>query len=85
MKTIVTTKPRYPLIQVRLVGEDGNAFAILGRVCKAMRVAGISKDVIDEFTKEATAGDYQHLLHTVVCYVTESDSGTRTRVRHLIK
>ena len=28
-------KPKYPEVVVRLVGEDGNAFAILGRVANA--------------------------------------------------
>jgi hypothetical protein len=34
---------KYPNVSVRLVGEDGNAFAILGRVIKAMRHADVSK------------------------------------------
>ena len=27
--------PKYPQVKVKLVGEDGNAFAILGRVQRA--------------------------------------------------
>lgn len=51
---------------VRLVGEDGNAFAILGRVRRAMQDAGVSKEVMQEFRREATSGDYTHLLATVM-------------------
>ena len=52
-------------INVPLVGEDGNAFAILGRVKRIMRRAGID-DQWEEFHKEATASDYDHLLMTVM-------------------
>jgi hypothetical protein len=61
--------PRYPDIKVRLVGHDGNAFAILGRVSKAMRQAGIDKQERDAFMAEATAGDYNALLATCMRWV----------------
>ena len=32
--------PKFPDVNVPLAGEDGNAFAILGRVRKALRRAG---------------------------------------------
>jgi hypothetical protein len=51
---------------VQLAGEDGNAFSILARCRKALRKAGISKEEIEEFDKEATSGDYDHLLRTVM-------------------
>jgi hypothetical protein len=35
------SEPKYPDVSVRLVGEDGNAFAIMGRVSAALRDAGI--------------------------------------------
>ncbi len=54
--------------KVKLVGEDGNAFAILGRVTKALRKAGMKKEVA-LFMEEATAGDYDHLLRTAMKYV----------------
>lgn len=52
----------------RLIGEDGNAFAIIGRVTTALRKAG-QKDKVDAFMKEATSGDYDHLLATCLEYV----------------
>lgn len=51
-------------ISLKLVGEDGNAFAILGRARAALRSNGRASD-IEKFTSEATSGDYVHLL--VVC------------------
>ena len=47
---------------VRLVGEDGNAFAILGRVTTALRRAGNSPEIIKSYQDQATSGDYNHLL-----------------------
>ena len=52
-------------VKVRLIGEDGNAFAILGRVCGALRRAGYVQEFVKAFTKEATSGNYNHLLATV--------------------
>ncbi|MCG3205746.1 MAG: hypothetical protein KCHDKBKB_02469 [Elusimicrobia bacterium] len=57
-----------PKPKFRLVGEDGNAFAILGRVSKALRQAG-QGDKVKEMTAKAMAGDYDHLLATVLEYV----------------
>ena len=36
-----TTSPKYPDIEIRLLGEDGNAFSILGRVRRAMYRSGL--------------------------------------------
>jgi len=60
---------RYPEVAVELVGSDGNAFAILGAVGKALRRAGVSKEERDAFFAEATAGDYDHLLATAMRWV----------------
>ena len=54
-------------IPVKLVGEDGNAFAILGRCRQAMSRAK-RLDLWNEFYKEATSDDYNHLLATVCDY-----------------
>ena len=58
---------KYPEIKVRLVGEDGNAFSILGRVLGVMRDNGI-KNEWDTFHAEATSDDYNHLLRTVMAW-----------------
>ena len=61
--------PKFPNIEVQLSGEDGNAFSIMGRVTKAMRRAGISKDEIDKYKVEATSGDYDNLLQVTMTTV----------------
>lgn len=53
---------------VKLVGEDGNAFAILGKVKRALVKAGMQEEA-KAFMEEATAGDYNHLLACVQKYV----------------
>ena len=52
-------------LTLKLTGEDGNAFAILGRAAKALKRAGRS-DEVDTFMAEATAGNYDHLLQVVM-------------------
>jgi len=54
---------------VRLIGEDGNAFAILGQVRRAI-LRSNHPELADDFIQEATAGDYDHLLATCLHYVT---------------
>jgi hypothetical protein len=61
--TMETKKP-----EVKLVGEDGNAFVILGRCCRAGRKAGWNDEQVDTFLAEAKKGDYDHLLQTVTKY-----------------
>lgn len=55
-------------IKVKLTGTDGNAFAIIGAVRKALKRGGHG-DLVEEFTKEATSGDYDHVLQTCMKYV----------------
>lgn len=57
---------RFPKIEVELVGNDGNAFAILGAVKKAMCRGGVERKEIDTYLEEAMAGDYDHLLQTTM-------------------
>jgi hypothetical protein len=63
------TGPRYPEIEVELIGRDGNAFAILGAVRTALRRGGVAPEEINEFMAEAMSGDYDHLLATVMEWV----------------
>jgi hypothetical protein len=63
---------KYPKIKVKLVGEDGNAFAILGRTVEALRRGGVAREEQDAYFAEATAGDYGHLLRTTMKWVKTS-------------
>lgn len=60
---------KHPEIAVKLIGTDGNAFAIIAAVRTALMDAGISDDEIQQFIKEVTAGDYDHLLRTCMEWV----------------
>jgi hypothetical protein len=63
------SNPKYPGIKVKLVGEDGNAYAIIGRVLDAMGKGRVSKEEQQQFTKEAMSGDYDNLLATCMRWV----------------
>lgn len=62
-------EPKFPHVHVRLTGQDGNAFFIIGRVTKAMRRADVPKADIEAFAREAMAGNYDHLLQTCMATV----------------
>ena len=62
-------EPIYPHIEVDLVGEDGNAFFIIGRVRQALRRGGVDEEIVAQITEEATSGDYNMVLRTVMKYV----------------
>lgn len=57
---------KFPNVKVRLIGQDGNAFFILAATEKAMRKAGVDEKAIDDYTKDATSGDYDHLLQVTM-------------------
>jgi hypothetical protein len=53
----------------KLIGRDGNAFAIIGSVRRALKDAGI-KDKADEFTEKVkTLPSYDALLCLAMNYV----------------
>ena len=58
----------YPNVKVKLVGTDGNAFAVIGTCQDAMRKAGATQAQIESFIDEAMEGDYDHLLRTAMKY-----------------
>lgn len=60
---------KYPKVTVKLVGEDGNALAIVGRVKRALRDVGISREEIQAFQTEALSGNYDHVLSTCMQWV----------------
>jgi hypothetical protein len=66
------SETKYPDIEVRLVGEDGNAFAIMARVASALEDAGVSKDEIESYYTQSKSGDYDNLLRTATEWVSVS-------------
>lgn len=61
-----TATPKYPegliTADLELVGIDGNAFAILGTVARALRKAGNDEATVTAWMEYATAGDYNQVL-----------------------
>src|SRR5262245_21675370 len=61
---------KYPHVEVRLTGQDGNAFYILGRVMASLRRAGVPETEVQHYHRLATSGNYDHLLQTTLRWVT---------------
>ena len=55
--------------KVKMIGQDGNAFSIMGNIQRALKRSGADKEYIDKYIKEATSGDYNHLLTVSMKYV----------------
>ncbi len=55
-------------IKVKLIGTDGNAYAVLAKVIRALKDGGRG-DLVEQFKKDATSGDYDNLLRVVMEYV----------------
>lgn len=53
---------------VKLVGNDGNAFAIMGACQRAAREAKWTREEIEAVLAEMQSGDYDHLLATAIKY-----------------
>lgn len=68
MRTIAAASEPSVKPIVKLIGDDGNAFNILGRVRRALIQAGLT-DQAERYVQEATSGDYHHLLATTMRYV----------------
>jgi ribosomal protein S9 len=56
--------PKYPNITVTmdLDGPDGNAFAIMAAVSKALRNAGATKEELTQYSMDSMSGDYDNLI-----------------------
>ena len=63
---------KYPEIEVSLIGNDGNAFAIMGTIQKALHDAKVSNEEIDLYLNESMSGDYDNLLRTAMDWVSVS-------------
>lgn len=67
-----TAGVRYPTVSAKLVGRDGNAFAVMGFVVDALRRAGVSAAEIAEYRRQSMSGDYNNLLATAMRWVNVS-------------
>ena len=53
---------------VEMRGPSGNAFCVMGAVAKALRSTGHG-DLVEEYFRKATSGDYENLLKVSGEYV----------------
>lgn len=51
---------------VGLSNSNGNAFSIIGKCQRALKRAGYTNKQVEEFTKEASSGDYDHVIQTAM-------------------
>lgn len=56
-------------VEMTLDGVNGNAFALMGAFKKEARNQGWSKEEIDVVLEECMTGDYDHLLCTLMEYI----------------
>lgn len=53
-------------VALKLTGVNGNAYALMGAAKRAASKAGVPAADIEAVLKEAMAGDYNHLLATLM-------------------
>lgn len=58
------SKPKY-----NLVGIDGNAYAIMAYVSRAMKEQGFNPSQIERYLQRAKKKDYNHLLSVSITYI----------------
>ncbi len=71
-----------PKVDVELVGQDGNAFAIISRCVRAMRKAGWTTTEIAGFKSKAMSGNYDELLATVIEYCNDVSDDDADNYKH---
>jgi len=62
------TIPKYD-VKVKLVGTDGNAFAIMGKVKRALKDAGATDEEVTQYLNDSQSGDYNNLLQVACKWV----------------
>jgi hypothetical protein len=60
--------PKYA-VEVQLSGNDGNAFAIMGAVKRALKEAGASREEVERYLTDSMSGDYDNLLRVATDWV----------------
>ena len=60
---------RHPDVTVDLTGVSSNALALVGAVSTALRKAGVPREEIEDFRREALSGNYDKVLATLTSWV----------------
>ena len=63
----------YKKVTVELISRDGDTFAIIGRVIRAMKKADIPIKIRNEYRREAMSSDYSHLIYITLQYAVEQE------------
>lgn len=63
---------KYPEIEVQLSGNDGNAYAIMGAVQRALKRAEVPQHEIEQYLNQSMSGDYDNLLRVAMNWVSVS-------------
>lgn len=58
----MNTEIMYPDVTVQLTGQDGNAFAIMGTIAKAIRAARGTEEADQWIFRATECGSYDELL-----------------------
>lgn len=61
------------LVELQLVGLEGNAFNLMGAFRSASKQQKTPKDEIDAVINECMSGDYNHLLQTLLANTTSEE------------
>lgn len=56
-------------VSVKLIGEDGNVFNIIGLVSKALKKAGFKDEATSYTDKAFSCGSYDEVLQLTMDYV----------------
>lgn len=67
--SVAQSGPRYPNVEIDLVGQDGNAYGLIAMTRRALDRAGVERGEIECFTEEAKSGDYDNVLATISRWV----------------
>lgn len=62
-------------VNYKMVGQDGNAFNLMGGFARQARRDGWDKADVDKVIEEAMSGDYDHLLATLGAYCVNHGMG----------
>jgi hypothetical protein len=63
-------EPKYPEVTVKLVGQKGNVYNLIGLCRRAMLKAGLPPDKWHEFRQEACSKNYDHAIGTMMAWFT---------------
>ena len=61
---------KHPDVVVRLAGQDGNVFNLIGLVSKALRRAGLAAEVNTFQSEVMSSGSYDEALQCMMKWVT---------------